>query len=305
MDQLKASGKPFDISKAEVWDAWIKVKGNQGAAGVDGQSIEDFEKDLRGNLYRIWNRMSSGTYFPPPVKAVEIPKAHGADGVRVLGVPTVADRVAQTVVAAHLERRVEPLFHPDSYGYRPRRSALDAVGVCRRALLGVQLGDRSRHPEVLRQRPVGPRPQGRWSAHRRPLGGLYVKRWLAAELQLPDGSLRIRDRGTPQGSAVSPVLANLFMHYAFDPWLTREFPSVAFERYADDAVIHCVTECQAQRVLAALHERMVRSDWSCTRRRRRSCTARTATGPVTRAGRRSRSWGTCSDPGQPAGRRTG
>jgi RNA-directed DNA polymerase len=256
MDQLKASGKPFDISKAEVWDAWIKVKGNQGAAGVDGQSIEDLEKDLRGNLYRIWNRMSSGTYFPPPVKAVEIPKAHGADGVRVLGVPTVADRVAQTVVAAHLERRVEPLFHPDSYGYRPRRSALDAVGVCRRRCWEynwvIDLDIRKFFDSVrwdLVLKAVGAHTDARWVV-------LYVKRWLAAELQLPDGSLRIRDRGTPQGSAVSPVLANLFMHYAFDTWLTREFPSVEFERYADDAVIHCVTEYQAQRVLAALHERM-------------------------------------------------
>ena len=130
MDELKASGKPFDISKQEVWDAWIKVKGNQGAPGVDGQSIEEFEKDLKNNLYKIWNRMSSGTYFPPPVMAVEISKAHGP-GTRTLGVPTVADRVAQTVVAAHLEKRVEPVFHQDSYGYRPGRSALDAVGACR------------------------------------------------------------------------------------------------------------------------------------------------------------------------------
>jgi RNA-directed DNA polymerase len=116
MDELKASGKSFDISKSEVWDAWIKVKGNQGAFGVDGVSIEEFEKDLRGNLYRIWNRMSSGTYFPPPVKAVEIPKANGG-GTRILGVPTVGDRVAQTVVAGDLEKRVDHLFHPDSYGY--------------------------------------------------------------------------------------------------------------------------------------------------------------------------------------------
>ena len=128
MDELKLSGKPFDISKAEVWNAWIKVKGNQGAAGVDGQSLTEFEADLKNNLYKIWNRMSSGTYSPPPVQAVEIPKSHGA-GTRMLGVPTVGDRVAQTVVAAHLEKRVEPVFHPDSYGYRPGRSALDAVGV--------------------------------------------------------------------------------------------------------------------------------------------------------------------------------
>ena len=120
MEEQKSSGKPFDISKAEVWDAWIKVKGNQGAAGVDGQSLEAFESDLKNNLYRIWNRMSSGTYFPPAVKAVEIAKAHGA-GTRMLGVPTVGDRVAQTVVAAHLGARLEPVFHPDSYGYRPER----------------------------------------------------------------------------------------------------------------------------------------------------------------------------------------
>jgi RNA-directed DNA polymerase len=130
VDELKASGKPFRITKQEVWDAWLKVKGNQGAPGVDGQSIEAFGKDLKNNLYRIWNRMSSGTYFPPPVLAVEIPKTHGP-GTRILGVPTVADRVAQTVVAAHLEKRAEPVFHPDSHGYRPGRSALDAVGVCR------------------------------------------------------------------------------------------------------------------------------------------------------------------------------
>jgi RNA-directed DNA polymerase len=131
VDELKASGKPFQISKQEVWGAWLKVKGNQGAPGVDGQSIEAFEKDLKDNLYKVWNRMSSGTYFPPPVMAVEIPKPHGG-GTRVLGVPTVADRIAQTVAAARLEAVVEPLFHPDSYGYRPRRGALDAVAACRK-----------------------------------------------------------------------------------------------------------------------------------------------------------------------------
>jgi RNA-directed DNA polymerase len=256
MGKPKASGKAFDISKQEVWDAWLKVKGNQGAPGVDGRSIEEFEADLKGNLYRIWNRMSSGTYFPPPVRAVEIPKAHGAAGVRVLGVPTVADRVAQTVVAAHLEQRVEPVFHPDSYGYRPNRSALDAVGACRRRCWEydwvIDLDIRKFFDSVrwdLVRKAVAARTDARWVL-------LYVERWLAAPLRLPDGTLQDRDRGTPQGSAVSPVLANLFMHYAFDAWLTREFPAVAFERYADDAVIHCVTEYQARRVLAALHERM-------------------------------------------------
>lgn len=255
MGELKSSGKPFDISKAEVWDAWIKVQGNQGAPGVDGQSLAMFEADLKNNLYRIWNRMSSGTYFPPPVRAVEIAKAHGP-GTRMLGVPTVGDRVAQTVVAARLETAVEPVFHPDSYGYRPGRSALDAVAVCRKRCWEynwvVEFDIRKFFDSVrwdLIVKAVEAHTADRWVL-------LYVKRWLAADLQRPDGSLQKRDRGTPQGSSVSPVLANLFMHYAFDVWLSREFPTVAFERYADDAVVHCVTRAQASKVLAALHERM-------------------------------------------------
>ena len=257
MDELKASGKPFQISKQEVWDAWIKVKGNQGAPGVDGQSIEAFEKDLKDNLYRIWNRMSSGTYFPPPVMAVEIPKPHGG-GTRVLGVPTVADRIAQTVAAARLEAAVEPVFHPDSYGYRPGRSQLDAVGVCRERCWEyswvIDMDIRKffnsvRWDLIVKAVEAHTDAATRWVV-------LYVKRWLAAPLQLPGGTLQERDRGTPQGSAISPVLANLFMHYAFDLWLEREFPLVRFERYADDAVIHSVSEHQARKVLAALHERM-------------------------------------------------
>jgi group II intron reverse transcriptase/maturase len=203
VEELKSSGKPFDISKAEVWDAWIKVKGNQGAPGVDGQSLAAFEKDLKNNLYRIWNRMSSGTYFPPPVKAVEIPKAHGV-GTRILGVPTVGDRVAQTVVAAHLGARVEPVFHPDSYGYRPERSALDAVRACRNRCWEydwvIDLDIRKFFDSVrwdLVVKAVEKHTEARWVV-------LYVKRWLAADLQMPDGSLQARDRGTSQGSAVTP-----------------------------------------------------------------------------------------------------
>jgi len=255
MDQLKSSGKPFDISRIEVWNAWLKVKGNQGAPGVDGQSLVAFEADLKNNLYKIWNRMSSGSYFPPPVKAVEIPKAHG-EGTRMLGVPTVADRVAQTVVAARLEAEVEPIFHSDSYGYRPNRSALDAVGACRKRCWEynwvIDLDIRKFFDSVrwdLVVKAVEAHTEDLWVL-------LYVKRWLAAPLQRADGTLQERERGTPQGSAVSPVLANLFMHYAFDVWLTREFPGIAFERYADDAVVHCVSRPQAERVLAALHERM-------------------------------------------------
>jgi RNA-directed DNA polymerase len=247
--------KPFEIPKPMVWEAYRRVAANKGAAGVDGQALEEFEADLRDNLYVIWNRMSSGSYFPPPVRAVEIPKPHGG-GVRLLGVPTIADRVAQTVVAMYLGERVEPRFHPDSYGYRPRKSALDAVGVCRRRCwkydwiidLDVQKFFDT-VPWDLVVRAVEAVTDCRWVL-------LYVKRWLAASLQHPDGTLVERDKGTPQGSAVSPVLANLFMHFAFDAWMARSYPGCPFERYADDAVVHCVSKRQAEAVLAAIAARM-------------------------------------------------
>jgi RNA-directed DNA polymerase len=255
VDELKSSGKPFDISKWEVWRAWEKVRANKGAPGVDGCSIEEFEKDLKGNLYKIWNRMSSGSYFPPPVRAVEIPKPHGG-GTRTLGVPTVADRIAQTVVAVRLEQVVEPKFHPDSFGYRPGRSALDAVGRCRERCYKtdwvVDLDIQKFFDSVswdLMVKAVEANTDQRWVV-------LYVRRWLQAPLQRPDGTLQRRDRGTPQGSAVSPVLANLFLHYAFDMWLAREFPTVTFERYVDDAVVHCVSRRQAEQVAEAIGNRM-------------------------------------------------
>jgi hypothetical protein len=209
---------------------------------VDGVSIEKFEAYLKNNLYRVWNRMSSGTYFPPPVKAVEIPKT--GSGIRTLGVPTVADRVAQTVVAMELEKQVEPKFHPDSYGYRPKRSALDAVGECRRRCwktdwvidMDIQkFFDTVDHDLMVKA--VRANTDQEWVV-------LYVRRWLIAPLQRPDGALRTRSQGTFQGSAVSPVLANLFLHYAFDAWMEREFPTIAFERYVDDAVVHCVSQKQ-------------------------------------------------------------
>jgi len=251
---LKASVKPFDISKSEVWDAWVKVRGNKGSSGVDGVSIEAFEADLRNNLYKVWNRMSSGTYFPPDVKAVPIPKSGG--GTRVLGVPTVADRVAQTVVAGHLSARVEQVFHPDSFGYRPGKSALDAVRTCRdrcwRFDWVIEFDIRKFFDTVPWDKVVAAveaHTDARWVV-------LYVKRWLAAGLRLPDGSRAERAEGTPQGSAVSPVLANLFLHYAFDMWMVREFPGCPFERFADDGVIHCRTLSEAEGVLAALRARM-------------------------------------------------
>lgn len=255
MDKSGSEDKPFQISKRLVWEAYKSVKANKGAAGVDGQSIEGFEEDLKNNLYKIWNRMSSGTYFPPPVRAVEIPKPHGG-GTRILGIPTVADRIARTVVALQLEPRMESIFHDDSYGYRPGRSALMAVERCRERCwrkdwvldLDVQrFFDTVDHDRMVKAVEVN--TDQKWVV-------LYVKRWLTAPIQMPDGKIVERDRGTPQGSAVSPVLANLFMHYAFDTWLEREFPAVEFERYADDAVVHCATERQARQVWAALAERM-------------------------------------------------
>ncbi|QDU69833.1 group II intron reverse transcriptase/maturase [Engelhardtia mirabilis] len=246
--------KPFQIPKKLVWEAYLRVKSSDGGPGVDGQAIEDFEVDLKDNLYRLWNRMSSGSYFPPPVKLVAIPKGDG--GERRLGVPTVADRVAQNVVKTVLDEVVEPQFHPDSYGYRPGRSAHDAMARARtrcwqfdwvldldiRAFL-----DSLDHHLVMRA--VRRYTSSRWVL-------LYVERWLKAPLQLEDGSLEERDSGTPQGGVISPVLANIFLHLAFDTWMAERHPDVPFERYADDVVIHCRTEAQAMQVRRAIVQRL-------------------------------------------------
>jgi RNA-directed DNA polymerase len=255
MSEPKPTGKPFDIDKNVVMEAYRRVAANKGAPGVDEVSVEEFEQDLKNNLYKLWNRLSSGTYFPPPVRAVEIPKPHGP-GVRVLGVPTVADRVAQTVVRLYLEPLVEPVFHPDSYGYRPGRSALDALAVCRARCWEydwvIDLDISAFFDSVPRERilaAVAHHTASRWIR-------LYVARWLTAPVRQADGTLRERDRGTPQGSAISPLLANLFMHYAFDTWLSRNYPSVRFERYCDDAVVHCVSYEQAVAVREAIAHRL-------------------------------------------------
>ena len=252
-----ASGKPFAISKHAVWEAWQQVRANRGAPGVDEESIAEFERGLEGNLFKLWNRMSSGSYMPPPVRAVEIPK-QGGQGVRTLGVPTVADRVAQTVAKLYLEPLVEPIFHADSYGYRPGRSAHDALARCRERCWRndwvIDLDVRSFFDTLdseLVLRAVAHHTDERWLL-------LYVQRWLKAPLQQADGTLSARDRGTPQGSAISPVLANIFLHYAFDAWMAREFPAVPFERYADDVIVHCRSERQARFVLAAIDARMAR-----------------------------------------------
>ena len=246
--------KPFIISKQLVYEAFKAVKANAGSAGVDGQSIADFEQSLKDNLYKIWNRMSSGTYFPPPVKAVAIPKKSG--GERILGVPTVADRVAQMVVKMVFEPKVEPIFLPDSYGYRPGKSALDAVGVTRQRCWHQnwvlefdvrKLFDEIDHALLLKA--VEKHTECKWSR-------LYIERWLKAPVQLADGTLVQRTKGTPQGGVVSPVLSNLFLHYTFDLWMGRTFPGVPWCRYADDGLIHCNTEQQAQAIRAALAARL-------------------------------------------------
>jgi RNA-directed DNA polymerase len=222
---------------------------------VDGQALDEFEAGLADNLYKIWNRMSSGSYFPPAVRAVQIPKPHGG-GVRMLGVPTIADRVAQTVVAMHLEPLVEPKFHPDSYGYRPGRSALNAVAVCRercwRSNWVIDLDIRAFFDSIdhdLLLRAVAKHTDQRWIL-------LYIERWLKAPLQQEDGSLVARDRGSPQGSAISPLLANIFLHYAFDAWMARTYPGARFERYCDDIVVHCASEQQARDIRDALAARL-------------------------------------------------
>ena len=247
--------KPFDIPKQLVWEAYRQVAANKGAPGVDGQDVEAFEARLKDNLYVIWNRMSSGSYFPPPVRAVEIPKPHGG-GTRLLGVPTVADRVAQTVVAMYLGERAEPRFHPDSYGYRPSKSALDAVATCRQRCWKYDWAIDLDVQKFFDTAPWDLMIKAAEAVTTTPWVLVYVKRWLAAPMQLPDGTVVERDKGTPQGSAVSPVLANLFMHFAFDTWMARNFPGCPFERYADDSVVHCVSKAQADKVLTAIAKRM-------------------------------------------------
>lgn len=248
-----SKAKPYVIPKQLVWEAYQRVKANRGAAGVDGESLTVFEEDLKGNLYKVWNRMSSGSYFPPPVRLVEIPKDTG--GKRPLGIPTVADRVAQTVAKMVLEPLVEPVFHEDSYGYRPGRSALDAVGVARKrcwhANWVIDLDIKAFFdsiPHDLVERAVAHHTDLPWVR-------LYVARWLRASVQRPDGVLEERTKGTPQGGVISPLLANLFLHYAFDLWMRRTYPSVQFERYADDAIVHCTSERQARAVLEAIRGR--------------------------------------------------
>ncbi len=254
MDQ-RLKVKSFEIRKRLIYEAWEKVQANRGAPGVDAVRIHEFAAKERANLYKLWNRMSSGSYFPGPVRAVEIPKDYGA-GTRVLGVPNVVDRIAQSAVAMLLEERLEPIFHPDSYGYRPGRGAQDALAVTRKRcwerawVLDLDIRaffDSVPHDLLLKA--VAHHTDERWVL-------LYIERWLKAPIQMPDGTLVERERGTVQGSPISPLLANLFMHYAFDTWMDREYPDCPFARYADDVVIHCDTEERAQELRVAIASRL-------------------------------------------------
>ncbi|WP_054031610.1 group II intron reverse transcriptase/maturase [Desulfatitalea tepidiphila] len=245
--------KPFDIPKILLWEAFQDVKANGGAAGVDDESIEMFEANLKDNLYRLWNRMSSGSYFPPPVKAVPIPKKSG--GTRVLGVPTVGDRIAQAVVKGVIEPILDPIFDENSFGYRPGKSAHDAVDVTRQRCWRYDwvvefdikgLFDNIDH--ALLMKALRYHCKIRWVL-------LYVERWLKAPLQNGNGEITARTVGTPQGGVVSPLLANLFLHYAFDAWVRRTLPTVPFCRYADDGLLHCKSRRQAQYVMAVIDRR--------------------------------------------------
>ena len=249
-----SSTKSFVIAKRAVWEAYQQVKANRGAAGIDEETIAMFEQDLSKNLYKLWNRMSSGAYFPPPVKQVEIPKAKG--GTRKLGIPTVSDRIAQTVVKRIIEPVLDPIFHPDSYGYRPGRSAKQAIAVTRKRCWQydwvVEFDIKSAFDQIdhgLLLKAVRSHIKERWIL-------LYIERWLTAPFETPSGEQVPRQRGIPQGGVVSPILMNLFMHYTFDLWMHRNYPQCQFCRYADDAVVHCGSQEQARNVMRAIASRL-------------------------------------------------
>lgn len=249
----KTRPKSFIISKKKLWQAYQYVKANRGGCGVDKMSLKTFEDNLQDNLYKLWNRLSSGSYFPPPVRRVHIPKAGG--GTRPLGIPTVGDRIAQMIVKMELEPKLEPIFHNWSYGYRPGKSALDAVSAARTNcwqrpwVLDLDIkGFFDSIDHELLMKALRKHTDCRWHL-------LYIERWLKAPVMRTDGTLKQSSCGTPQGGVISPLLANLFLHYAFDLWMQRHWPAIQFERYADDVVCHCETEQQAQKLLDNLRQR--------------------------------------------------
>ena len=245
--------KPFNITKRMVWEAFKQVKASGGAGGIDEQSIPEFEADLENNLYKLWNRLASGSYFPPAVKAVPIPKKNG--GVRILGIPTVSDRIAQMVVKQAIEPKIDPIFHPDSYGYRPGKSAIQAVGTVRKRCWRYNwvlefdikgLFDNIDHQLLMKA--IEYHVKEKWAL-------LYINRWLKAPIIQSNGKEVPRDKGTPQGGVISPLLANLFLHYAFDRWMSKHHPQTPIVRYADDGVAHCRTKQEAIQLVEALKER--------------------------------------------------
>jgi RNA-directed DNA polymerase len=253
MSDVKST-KPYSIAKRIVWDAYQKVKANRGAAGIDDETIAMFEQNLSRNLYKLWNRMSSGSYIPPPVKQVEIPKASG--GLRKLGIPTVSDRVAQTAAKLIIEPILDPMFDPDSYGYRPGKSAKQAVAItkerCWKHDWVVEFDIKGAFDQIdhsLLMKAVRKHIKEDWIL-------LYIERWLTAPFETEDGVSVPRERGTPQGGVVSPILMNLFMHYTFDQWMQRTYPQCPFARYADDAVVHCRSQKQAEDVMQSIASRL-------------------------------------------------
>jgi RNA-directed DNA polymerase len=237
-----------------VEEAWKRVKANKGAEGVDGQTIRQFEAESENNLYKIWNRMTSGSYFPPAVRAIEILKSSG--GVRILGVPTVADRVAQTVTKMYLEPLVEPRFHKDSYGYRPGRNQHQAIAQAKQRcwkydwVLEIDIkGFFDNIDHDLMMELVRKYTQEKWVL-------LYIERWLKADMERSSGDLERREKGSPQGSVMSPLLSNIFLHHAFDSWMKETSPETPFERYADDQIVHCKTLEQAEDMRRKIIERL-------------------------------------------------
>jgi RNA-directed DNA polymerase len=250
----KEMTKSLPISKRMVWDSYLKVVAKNGGAGIDRESIEMFNEKMVDNLYKLWNRMTSGNYFPPPVRTVLIPKKQG--GKRPLGIPTVSDRIAQGVVKDYLEPSMEAIFHHSSFGYRPGRSAHDALAQCQRNCLRYDwvidvdikgFFDNISHSTMMQL--LQQHTQENWVL-------LYVERWLKAGVEQEDGSIAARTKGTPQGGVASPLLANLYLHHAFDKWMEDICPQNPFERYADDIVIHCHSKEEAEQLLARLTARM-------------------------------------------------